>query len=148
MYPELTDLDLCTFVVYTVFGIEPLSTQSIRFIKLIVFIDKELPSLYETVTFGYIRSEQVFSIVLCLRIYGSYQDGYHNFEAVTPPCTDGFHTTLQKSKPPVKLVVCTRPSRAYYRLVHEGTLKVWQPHLTHEQPLKRLFFLLTGSCYP
>ena len=65
--------------------------------QLIIFIVKELPSLYETVTFGYIHSEQVFSIALCLRIYVSYQDGYHNSEAVTTPCTEGFHTSPQKT---------------------------------------------------
>ena len=60
--------------------------------QLIIFIVKELPSLYETVTFGYIRSEQVFVIALGMSFYGSYLDSNRNSETVTILYTEGFRT--------------------------------------------------------
>ena len=59
--------------------------------QMIVFFG-ELPSSNKTVTFGYIRSEQVFVIALGMSFYGSYLDSNRNSETVTILYTEGFRT--------------------------------------------------------
>ena len=63
-------------------------------------------------------------------------------------CPNVIKLIPKKSKPPVELVVCTSPKRAYYRRAPEGASNSPPIALLLQAAAKAAFFMPWYSCHP